>query len=186
MSIVVACNFTEKFEKCQKLSNNSKYEISFLNDNLNLYYTFKLLQYAIEIYARPSLCLLGLITNFLTARVLYTKRKAKNFTYPMYFHMKFNVFFNILYCMLNAFLLINICIFPKNSEASFCSRIFKFYSAQFFKIYGVNWLGNALKHCSDFSFLSISVGLYIYTYLHKTIPEDSEILGHCITKNKIT
>ncbi len=174
--LMESCNFTEKFNKCiQKSAANSvdyySKTFSLFNENINLLYTLKWFQYLIEVFLRPLLCLLGLITNLLILRILHAKSKTKNFKSPMYRHMTFNSLFNLFYCFLNMITLINICVFDKSS---FCSLVYKRDTSQYFKIYGIHWLGNSLKFCSNFSFITTSISRCISS----TISSASSKLQH--------
>jgi hypothetical protein len=151
---VAKCNFTEKFKNC--LLNETHITDTFLhfNGNLSLFYLFKWLQYIIEVYFQPFFCVFGLITNFLSIKVIRNRRHVKHFKNPMYKHILFNAWFNVSLCIIYSFSLINICIFPKSS---FCSSVLKYETSQYFKIYGIFFMGNSLRLCCNFSYIFFSV-----------------------------
>ena len=147
--------------KC--LDNRETFLINFsLEGRTNLTFVFKLLQYIIEVFLRPCLCFIGLITNILTLKVVRNKEHTKSFKLPMYKHIKFNALFNICFCFIYSFSLMNICIFPKSS---FCSSVLKDEASQYLKIYLIYFLGNALRLCCNFSFISFMTSRFISTAL---------------------
>ena len=75
----------------------------------------------------------------------------------MYKHMQANAVFNIIYSGIKLLSLMNICIFPRSS---FCSRVYKLESSQYFKIYAIYFLGNAIRLCANFSYISFSISRY--------------------------
>lgn len=83
----------------------------------------------------------------------------------MYEHIFFNAIFNILYCLLNIFSLMNVCIFPKSS---FCSQIRKDDAAQYFKIYALLFLGNSIKLGSNFSYIFFSISRVVTSTYNAT------------------
>ena len=82
----------------------------------------------------------------------------------MYKHIKVNSVFNFLFCFINAFSLINLCIFPK---LSYCSSIYKNEISQYFKIYLLIFFGNSIKLCCNFSYIAFSVSRF---YLASSSP----------------
>jgi hypothetical protein len=145
------CNFTQLSSQClEQKSSNTK--ISLLG-HMALFFLFKWLQYIIEIFMRPILCFIGIITNILTLKVISNKNQKKHFKCPMYEHIQFNALFNIFLCITYSFSLMNICIFPKSS---FCSSVLKNESNQYMKIYLIYFLGNTFRLCCNFSYFSFS------------------------------
>jgi hypothetical protein len=72
----------------------------------------------------------------------------------MYEHLQANAVFNCLYCLANIFSLMNICVFPRTS---YCSQIHTSYTSQYFKVYLLLFLGNALRLSTNFSYMFLSV-----------------------------
>lgn len=108
-------------------------------------YFFKWLKYIIQVFLQPILSIVGIVTNVLSIVVVKNKRKQKLLNNFMYKHLLANAFFNIFYCAISLFSLMNICIFP---HSSFCSSIYKSAFAQYFKIYVILFLGKFLKSLS--------------------------------------
>jgi hypothetical protein len=152
------CDFTQMSSKCFD-SKPPSVQMS-LEGNLNLFFLFKWLQYILEVFLRPILCLIGLIMNILTLKVIKNRKHAKHFKFPMYKHIKYNALFNICFCLIYSFSLMNICIFPKSS---FCSSVLRSESSQYLKIYLIYFLGNAFRLCCNFSYISFCLSRCIST-----------------------
>ena len=127
-------------------------------------YFFKWLKYIIEVFLQPILCSLGIFTNILSVLVVKNKRKKNNHLNNfMYKHLMANALFNVFYCLINLFSLMNICIFP---HTSFCSSIHRESFVQYFKIYVGLFLGELFKICSNkgvcvfFTFFSPFKGMH--------------------------
>jgi len=146
------CNFTDLSRKCLEKSVSSGAKLS-LQGEMALMFLFKWLQYVIEIFVRPILCFFGIVTNVLTLKIIRNKTQTKHFKFPMYMHIQFNALFNIFFCIIYSFSLMNICIFPKSS---FCSSVLKNESNQSMKIYLIYFLGNTFRLCCNFSYFSFS------------------------------
>ena len=58
----------------------------------------------------------------------------------------------------------NTCVFPKSS---FCSSLYKYQEVQIFKIYIVDFLGNSLLFCSNFSYIIFSLNRLISSFYAK-------------------
>jgi hypothetical protein len=162
------CNFTQMSSKC--LNSTSSVEKIYFQGNINLYFHLKWLQYIIEVFLRPILCLIGLIMNILTLEVIKNRKHSCHFKSPMYKHIQFNALFNIFFCFIYSFSLMNICIFPKSS---FCSSVLKNESNQNMKIYLIYFLGNTFRLCCNFSYISFSSSRCI-----STITTSEKILGN--------
>jgi hypothetical protein len=149
-----SCNFSELFEKC---SIKTQYKIVPLNGMESLILYLKWFQNVIEVYMRTFLCFIGLITNFLTLKVIATKKHAKNFSNSIYKHIFANALFNVFYCVIFLFSLLNICIYPKTS---FCSSVWQNEFAQYFYIYVILFLGNTFRLCCNISYIFFSVSRF--------------------------
>jgi len=117
----------------------------------------KWLQYVIEVYFRTIVCLIGLITNTLTIKVIRDKRHAKNVSNSTYKHILVNAVFNIGYCLIYLCSLLDICIF---SKTSFCSSIYRTEFAQYFYIYVILFLGNSFRLCCNVSYVFFSISRF--------------------------
>ncbi len=157
-----SCRFEEKFNNCIR---NSKYNFSIEFDVLQYTFLFNWLKLIIEVYLKTFASIFGLITSILIIMVIKNTKGKSDSKNPlknvMYEHIYFNSVFNFIFCLIQSFSLMNICIFPKSS---FCSSIYKTVGAQYFKIIFTLFLGNTLRLCCNFSFISFSLSrFYIST-----------------------
>ena len=105
-------------------------------------------------------CVLGIITNVITMRVIRNNASAeytKMFANLMYKHIQMNAMFNIAYCVIKLCSLVNICIYPRTS---YCSSVYRTVAAQYFKIYVVYFAGSAVKMCVNFSYVCFSISRF--------------------------
>jgi hypothetical protein len=152
-----SCRFEEKFNNCLSSDySNVSYKVS----ALDLFFIFEWLKLVIEVYAKTFFSMLGLIANILIIVVLKNKKFKRNFDNLMYRHICYNSIFNLIFCGINSFSLINICIFPKSS---FCSSVYKTQLAQYFKIIFTLYLGNSIRLCCNFSFILFSFSRFFIT-----------------------
>jgi hypothetical protein len=154
------CNFTQLSNRC-KFDSIKRSSVSMsVQGNYNLFFLLKWLQYIIEIFVRPILCFVGITMNILTLVIIKNRKHSKHFKFPMYKHIHFNALFNICFCFIYSFSLVNICIFPKSS---FCSSALKNESSQYLKIYFIYFLGNTFRLCCNFSYISFCLSRCIST-----------------------
>jgi len=151
---LISCKFTQRFEKCDV---KTVYKALPVNGLDSIKMTIKWCQYIIEVYMRTSLCVIGLITNLLTLKVIRNRKFAKNFSNSMYKHIGVNALLNVLYCLIFLFSLMNICIYPKSS---LCSSVSRTEFAQYFYIYVILFLGNQLRICCNVSYIFISLSRF--------------------------
>jgi hypothetical protein len=123
-------------------------------NDYELFYLIKFLQFILLAILQPIFCFIGIIHNGLTILVITNKSKKKEFHELMYKHIIINAVFNIIYCLIMIFKLINTCIFYGPSV--FCSSVYQEIWAQNLKIVLIHFLGNAAKFCSNFSYLIFS------------------------------
>ena len=71
----------------------------------------------------------------------------------MFKFLQLNSVFNIVYCGLIIFRLVNECI---SYGTSFCSSVYRLNSTQYFKIIGVFFFGGLVKTCSSLSYILFS------------------------------
>ena len=157
----IICNFTHLFTKCFHSTQHSidQMELGFFEDT-NFLYHFKWLQYAVAVFIQPVLCLISILTNALIIATLRNKTHdiAKNLANNvMYSHIQVNSAFNIVYSLIKLTSLLNICIFPRTS---FCSQVYKKPASQYFKIYVVYFVGNAIRLCMNTSYICFSVSRF--------------------------
>ena len=166
--LVSQCDFASKLSKCRvaNLKTNTPKEGFFGIRVVEFHY--KWLQYVVEVYMQTVLCILGMLTNTLTILVISnrsTHEYKKSFNNIMYKHMLANSVLNLFYCMLKAFALVNICIFPKSS---FCSTILEAESSQYWKIYGNFFVGNTLRLCMNISYIGFSASRFFLSTSSKS------------------
>jgi len=142
-----SCNFSQRFTNCDFKAQLKRVP---LNGFESLISILKWSQYIIEVYLRTILCFIGLVTNLLILKVIRTKKSAKNFSSSLYKHIFANALFNVGYCFIYMFSLLNICIYPKTS---FCSSVWQTEFAQYFYIYVILFLGNTLRLCCNISYI---------------------------------
>jgi hypothetical protein len=146
------CNFDQRFKLCNKTSFKNS-TISLFNNAIDVYFLIKWLKLIIFVFLEPVLSILGIITNLLTMIVLkraFAKNEMKD---NMYKHVFFNSIFNLLFCVLSLFKLINVCIFD---STIFCSSIYYYVPIQYFKIIFILFFGNVIKLCCNFSYISFT------------------------------
>jgi hypothetical protein len=162
------CNFGSYLKNCENSQMIASSRESGFFDERNIVFEFKWLKYLVEVFLQPALCLLGIFTNLLTIKVLRNRSnilfKKKFNNNIMYKHQLACSIFNVILCSIKIFSLMNICIFPRTS---FCSSVNEETSAQYFKIYVVNFLGNAMRLGSNFAYIFFSISRF---YLLNTAP----------------
>ena len=75
----------------------------------------------------------------------------------MYKHMNINSIFNLLFCIVNSFALMNVCIFPRTS---FCSRVYHDVTSQYFRIWVGLYAGECLRFCCNASYFFFMVSRF--------------------------
>ena len=155
----VKCDFASLFTKCDRFSFEPASTILKLNNDVDVYYLIKWLQFVLLTILQPIFALLGIINNLLTIIVIKNKRKRNDFKDPMYHHILLNAGFNIAYCLIMALKLINTCIF--DNLGGFCSSYYHSIQAQYFKIVCIHFLGNVFKLSSNISYLSFTFSRFI-------------------------
>ena len=153
--MIDSCRFEQKFKACNKSEYklNKLEEMFKLDNDIDLFFIIKWAEIIIFMFAEPFLCSLGLITNILTILILKHEFNLHNMKDKMYQHIYVNAIFNSVYCSLSLFKLINVCTFYLSP---FCSSLYAFKSSQYFKIVCVLFLGNAMKLCCNFSYISFT------------------------------
>ena len=162
------CNFTNRLLLCKAQSINKTNEkedfydnsVKFkLNNNLDLLFLIKWLQFVLNIICQPFLATLGIINNILTIATLVHKNNKKLFKDKMYTHILINSVFNILFCLICLFKLVNECLFYNSNI--FCSGLYLTKSAQYFKIVIINYFGTIINFCKNLTFISFTLSRYI-------------------------
>ena len=156
---MAACDFNKKLQNCHNKSAHATKNVGILFET-NLYYAYKWLQYLLEVVFQPMLCVLGILTNTLTILIIRNKSDlhlSKNFKNIMYKHIVANSALNIVFCAIRLLSLVNICIFP---QTSYCSAVYRSSASQHLKIYAINFVGNAVRLCSNMSYIAYSISRY--------------------------
>ncbi len=144
------CEFDGMFNKCEKVTIEKQKSSPIFGGYMTNYYALKWTQYIIEVFFKSTFCLLGILTNLINILVINNGKKKKHFKPVMYKHLLINSVFNILFCLIHVFSLMNICIF---SRTSFCSSIYKYESVQYFKIIGVYFFGSSIRLSANISYI---------------------------------
>jgi hypothetical protein len=161
------CNFYKKIQLCNKTTfqNNKISTLSFFDNGIDVYFFIKWLELIIFMFLEPILSLIGIITNLLTIIVLrraFAKNEMKD---NMYKHMIINSIFNVLFCFISLFKLINVCIFD---STIFCSSVYLNVSSQYFKIIVIFFLGNIIKLSCNLSYISFTFSRFCLSTNKKT------------------
>ena len=151
------CLFDEKFKKCINSSFLSNKEPKYLQGIYKDFFVLKWLQNIVIVYFRTFFCILGFITNILSIKTIRKEKNKKEFKSFMYKNIMYNSIFNCLYCLINLFSLLNLCIFPRSS---FCSAVYKNQFSQYFNIYINSFLGNSVRICCNFSHIIYSISRF--------------------------
>ena len=163
------CNFSQRLANCRssnfKINDDNDYSQFKVDNDTDLLYFIKWLQFILLIVLQPILSFFGVFNNFLTIMVIRAKSTKKRFKDNMYKHIVINSTFNIIYCILMVLKLNNQCLFY-NSDV-FCSSVYQFKSMQYFKIIIVSYLGNVVKLCKNISFVLFTYSRFILS-LNKT------------------
>ena len=123
---------------------------------------FNRIHYIADVFVKPLLCFIGIMVNTLSLFVLHNKNKKNHMDNVMYKHMSINSLFNLLYCIVHSFALMNVCIYPRTS---FCSRLFNDKSSQYFKIWIGLFAGESIRFCCNASYLFFMISRF-YTITH--------------------
>ena len=170
--LIKHCDFKTKLKLC-KTSEFSKANISenflALNTDSDLANLIKFIQYILFVYFNQIFALIGILTNIIVVVVVaniknlnkgkqnVANKKKDN----MFKHILIHSAFNVFYCFIMAFKLINICLFFMPSL--FCSSIANEIPAQWFKIVFIEYFGNIAKICCNVSYSAISISRIFLT-----------------------
>ena len=128
--------------------------------HMNAYLLIQWLEFTLIVLLQPILSVIGLFNNTLIIAIIKNRSSKKVFKDPMYYHILMNAWFNMAYCVTMLLKLVNICMrFSPN--IAFCSSVYQSYSAQYFKIVFVHFLGNVFKFCSNMSYLLFSFSRFM-------------------------
>ena len=125
---------------------------------MGIYFFLVKIEYVLQVYFKLTFSILGMLTNALTILVVTNKNKKDSLKSVTYKHIYFNSLFNLGFCVVNAFSLVNTCILE---EIAFCSAIYKSYASQYLNIYAAQFVGNTLRLCCNFSYISLSLSRFL-------------------------
>ena len=154
----ITCDFPHIFSNCKNASLSPTNGLTFTNE-VDISFLIKWFQFILLIVLQPMFAFMGLLNNLFVFILVTNKKHTKLFVDPMYSHIKINAIFNMLYCAIMSFSLINMCLFF-NSQI-FCSSLSQTHSAQYFKIVGIHFFGNIFKTCSNVSYLMFTLSRFI-------------------------
>ena len=156
---IADCQFEKRLSLCNGSDfNQDSTSIRFDNDT-DFLYLIKWLQLVMVIILQPILSFVGIINNLITIIVIQNKHNKKHFEDKMYSHIVINCAFNIIFCFIMIFELVNQCLFYTSHV--YCSAIYSTEASQYFKIVFIYFLGNLFKLCKNFSFLGFTFSRYI-------------------------
>jgi hypothetical protein len=153
------CDFDRRFNNCN-LSKIISNTFNLFNNDVNVFYFIKWLQFILLIILQPILALFGILTNSLSILCIRNKSKKTNFKDPMYKHIVLNSIFNISFCFITLFKLVNSCLFY-NGHSPFCSSLYMTLTAQYFKIIVTFYMSDVIKICSNLTYISFTLLRFI-------------------------
>ena len=161
-----ACKFEEKLKLCNKTSYKYSESIHFNND-IDILFLTKWIQLVVFEFLQPTLCLIGIVTNFLSIFTLKHEIQSRHYIkeHSMYEHIYINSIFNLIYCVITLIGLINVCIFD---VSIFCSRVYQSDVSQYFRIIVVYFFGNFTKLCCNISYISFAISRFFLSTNKKT------------------
>jgi hypothetical protein len=126
-------------------------------DFYDIIYAFQFVNDLLEFVIIPFACILGLLLNL---RVIYTvhKNSKVELKEDFYKYMMINSVFNCICCVMYALYPINYC--GRYETGYFCSAIFNTLAAQVVKIVLQAYFGEAIKMCSNISYIFITLNRY--------------------------
>jgi hypothetical protein len=153
-----------KISECQlrrSVTNDTQSELENYKTYIDFYGFEVIFQFAGDLLAFvfiPFICILGL---FLNSRVIYTvhKNSKVEFKEDFYKNMMINSVFNCIFCFIYVFYPINYC--EMNQSGYFCSSIYNTVTAQVFRIAFIGFFGEAIKMCSNISYIFIAISRYM-------------------------
>jgi len=155
--LIDSCKFEESFKKCERISVEKAENVPLVGGDWINYFTFKWTQYIFEVFFKAIFCSIGIVTNTINILVVKNKNNKKIQKSLLYKHILMNSIFNVLFCIISLLSLMNDCIF---FATSYCSSIYKYESVQYYKIYGVHFLGNAIRLCCNLSYITICLSRF--------------------------
>jgi hypothetical protein len=119
-------------------------------------YSLYIVQFIFNVILLPLFCILGFFSNALTIYVVTAQ--AKELKEPFFDYMKLNSLFNCIYCVIFLTTLMNECIM---FNGIYCSSVRTSLFAQWYKILVVEYFGDAIKICSNVTYILMNVNRYM-------------------------
>jgi len=182
--LLVKCDFDARLSMCNKTNfsrvNNKDFRLNTDKDLINL---IKFIQYVLFVYFNQIFAFIGIVTNFMVVVVIKNFKNLKKDQKAevnkkkdmMFAHILIHSIFNVIYCFIMIFKLVNICLFF--TPSFFCSSIATEPSAQWFKIIFIEFMGTLTKTCCNVSYTAISISRIFLT-------SENKYKGCCATKFK--
>ena len=155
---------------------------------MDIYLFVKWLEKILLVYIRPILAAIALVNNILIIITIMRKRNhrvvnKKCFTENMYSHMLVNSVFNALYACIMATSLLNTRVFySESSDGTFCSGVYRTTSAQYYKIWVIEFFGNMVKTCVNISYIMFVTNRLVFVAAN--ISEKSRSIKNAFEKLK--
>ena len=161
-----SCNFEERLKNCNKSNLNHKSTNQIISSDLQVFFLFKWFELVLLEFLQPTLCIFGIVTNSLTILTVKQSIGIGKVKDPlMYNHIFYNSIFNLIYCIISLFSLINVCIF---TQSTFCSSLYTYHASQYFKIVFIYYFGNAIKLCCNISYTTFAISRFALASNKKT------------------
>jgi hypothetical protein len=132
-------------------------------------YSFYIVQFVFNVIMLPLFCIFGLFSNALTIYVI--RAQAKELKEPFFDYMKVNSCLNCIYCSVYLTTLMNECIL---FNGIYCSSIRQSLFAQWYRILVIEYFGDAIKICSNFTYILMNVNRYI---AHRPRPQQDPTIN---------
>jgi hypothetical protein len=149
-----------KFTGCLLSQSNGpkQQQNSVYVDSFEIEFVIQFILNLIAFVCIPFACIVGLLLNL---RVVWTVQTNSTdaLKEEFYQYMAINSIFNCLYCVIFSLYPINYCL--KYETGYFCSSIHSTIAAQVIKIVFMSYLGEAVKMCSNISYIFITVNRYM-------------------------
>jgi hypothetical protein len=156
---------------------NKQKEYYTLDGGYQLELNLELAQDFLAFICIPIACIIGFLLNLRVILTIKTNNKVE-LKEDFYKYMSLNSKFNCLYCLIYVFYPINYCL-TNVSSGLFCSPVFNTVAAQLYKLVFMTYFGEAVKMCSNISYIFISISRYML------IGKEHSLILESISKVKI-
>ncbi len=145
-------NMTSDLEKKCHIKQTSSYDKTTTSALYDLYTS----KYLVSIISTPAACVLGFLLNYLIIRTI--RRNKNDLKEGLFIFMSMNAYFNCAYCLIYLCNLMSECIIV---DSVYCSSVRANIYVQYIKIVLINFIGNAIKICSNVTYLLITINRYM-------------------------